>query len=650
MRIWHIVTGEYPPQPGGISDYTGRLVDALRARGEEVHVWSPPDRPARFGFSGLRAIGRGIDATRAADAEPVLILQYAPNAFGLRGANVLLCAWLWLRAWRRHDDIRVMFHEPFFYFGRQSIGRNLLALVHRVMAALLLSSSRIAYVSTDSWKKLLSPYAPARHPFVTLPIPATILPQANPEPVPARDERAIVIGHFGSYPDDVAEELEPVLDAILQAIPETTVRLIGRNSDRFRRRCCEVFPQHADRVSATGEVAAGDVASHLRACDVLVQPYPDGATTRRTSLMASLASGVATVTTLGRWSEAVWRRAGEAIALAPAGDAAAIVDWCRTLSRDASRRRALGAAGRAFYERHFTLERTVRALCGGKEGEPSVLVGVNAHPATGETERRQRTALAAVAVLDGVRRVNVQFASPDGATVDVDGFETLAALELDSNRITGRSGRQKPIVPEVFDVLAQRAIEEGCRYFAYVNADVAISEKALERVAGGGAEAYMLARTDVGGGRPSEILISGVDGFAIDAHWWVSNSWRFRPYLVGEPVWDCVYAAQLACHARASFVYLPDALTHERHETAWLSSPFAQYVQYLSALDAPYFSLWCRYHDLLTKELDQGRGLGRAAAIAEETFVWRPSALARAVQASRRVKGWVRYLASEPAS
>jgi hypothetical protein len=97
-------------------------------------------------------------------------------------------------------------------------------------------------------------------------------------------------------------------------------------------------------------------------------------------------------------------------------------------------------------------------------------------------------------------------------------------------------------------------------------------------------------------------------------------------------------------------VYLPDALTHERHETAWLSSPFAQYVQYLSALDAPYFSLWCRYHDLLTKELDQGRGLGRAAAIAEETFVWRPSALARAVQASRRVKGWVRYLASEPAS
>jgi hypothetical protein len=160
----------------------------------------------------------------------------------------------------------------------------------------------------------------------------------------------------------------------------------------------------------------------------------------------------------------------------------------------------------------------------------------------------------------------------------------------------------------------------------------------------------MLARTDVGGGRPSEILISGMDGFAVNAHWWLSNHHRFRPYLLGEPVWDCVYSAIAACHGRASFVYLHGGLTHERHDTAWLSSPFAQYIQYLSALDAPYFSLWCRHHDRLSQELAQGRAFDGAAAIAEETFVWRPSAFARAVQASRRVKGWVRYLASEPAA
>jgi hypothetical protein len=36
-----------------------------------------------------------------------------------------------------------------------------------------------------------------------------------------------------------------------------------------------------------------------------------------------------------------------------------------------------------------------------------------------------------------------------------------------------------------------------------------------------------------------------------------------------------------------------------------------------------------------------------AARIAQETFVWRPSAVARAMQASRCVKGWVRYVAGE---
>jgi glycosyltransferase involved in cell wall biosynthesis len=655
-RTWHIVTGEYPPQPGGISDYTGALVGALRARGEKVQVWSPPERPARFGISGLRAIGHGIDASRAAGDDPILLVQYAPNAFGMRGANVLLCAWLLLRAGRRKDDIRVMFHEPFFYFGRQSLGRNLLALVHRLMAALLLSASRIAYLSTSSWEKLLSRYAPARHPFVALPIPATVVPPVDPAGAAriraslAGDERTFVVGHFGSYPDDVAGELERVLSALLPAIPDARVFLIGRNSENFRERYVEAFPQHAGRIVASGELAANVVANHLGACDVVLQPYPDGATTRRTSLMASLACGVPTVTTLGMWSEPVWREADEAVALAPAGDAPAIVRWCRKLAHDASHRRTLGNAGRAFYERHFGMERTVKALCGGGSGDPSVLIGVHAYAATGEAERRQQTALGALAALEGVRRVNVQFSTADATAFELSGFETLRALESDSNKVTGRAGRRKPIASEVFDVLARRALEEGCAYFAYLNADTVLSQSALSRITAGGADAYMLARTDVGGGRPSEILISGMDGFAINAHWWLCNHRRFRPYLLGEPVWDCVYSAKLACHGRASFVYSHDALTHERHDTAWLSSPFARYIQYLSSLDAPYFSLWCRYHDLLSKEIEQGRALDRAAAIAEDTFLWRPSAFARAMQASRRVKGWVRYLASEPAA
>ena len=434
-RTWHIVTGEYPPQPGGIADYTGRLVAALRARGEEVQVWTPP-----FGLAGLRAIGRGVDSSRSSGATPILLVQYAPNAFGMRGANVPFCVWLLVRAWRRDDDIRVMFHEPFFYFGRQPLRRNLLALVHRVMAVLLLASSRIAYVSTSSWEGLLSRYAPARRAFVCLPIPATVHPPADQENEAeasyhneaeasyheGKKARTLVVGHFGSYPDDVALELERVLGAMLPAIPDATALLIGRNSERFGQRYAAVSPEHAGRVAATGEIAASEIARQLRACDFVVQPYPDGATTRRTSLMASLACGVPTVTTIGVWSEPVWRAAHEAIELAPAGDVASIVDRCRRLANDPARRAALGVAGRELYERNFAIERTVSTLCGADDTDPSVLLGVHACPATGETARRQRDALAAIAALEGVRRVNLQFASPE-APLDRSGWLRDAA-------------------------------------------------------------------------------------------------------------------------------------------------------------------------------------------------------------------------------
>ena len=96
--------------------------------------------------------------------------------------------------------------------------------------------------------------------------------------------------------------------------------------------------------------------------------------------MASLACGVPTVTTIGVWSEPVWRAARGAIELAPAGDVPAIVDRCRRLANDPARRAALGVAGREFYERHFTIERTVRVLCGADDTNPSVLLGVQAHP------------------------------------------------------------------------------------------------------------------------------------------------------------------------------------------------------------------------------------------------------------------------------
>jgi glycosyltransferase involved in cell wall biosynthesis len=113
-------------------------------------------------------------------------------------------------------------------------------------------------------------------------------------------------------------------------------------------------------VTATGPLPAAEVAECLRACDLVVQPYPDGASTRRGSLMAALANGVPVVTTVGALSEPVW--AGGAVAAVPAGDPERLADRALELLGRPERLRDLSAAGRRLYEEQFAIERTVATL------------------------------------------------------------------------------------------------------------------------------------------------------------------------------------------------------------------------------------------------------------------------------------------------
>src|ERR1700676_988489 len=53
----HIITGEYPPQLGGVSDYTQSVAVGLAGDGAEVHVWCPR-------FSGSPALSPGVTVHR----------------------------------------------------------------------------------------------------------------------------------------------------------------------------------------------------------------------------------------------------------------------------------------------------------------------------------------------------------------------------------------------------------------------------------------------------------------------------------------------------------------------------------------------------------------------------------------------------------
>ena len=382
----HILTGEYPPQPGGVSDYCEQVATGLAEQGVPVHVWSPgtpsgeaPDGPPGVhvhrvaGLFSLRGLGR---LARALDREPtprVLLLQYAPNALGSRGMNMAACLWLLIRS--RRDEVRVMFHEPYFYFGVRHLHRNVLAVVQRLMAVVLLGASRLVYLSSGTWERYLSHYMwLGGRQLMWLPIPATV-PRCDDDVAVRRcraelsggDSAVRVIGHFGTYGAHVRPLLESCFTELAGLDSRLRFACLGRNSSAFVASLDARVPGLRGRVVASGGVESRQVAARLRACDVVVQPFADGVTTRRTSLMASLVNGCPTVTTVGSLTEPIWVEE-DGVAVARVGDAAGLASRVLELLADDARRLALGRAGADLYDRRFALRHVVRQLTTASAG------------------------------------------------------------------------------------------------------------------------------------------------------------------------------------------------------------------------------------------------------------------------------------------
>src|SRR6202008_2471705 len=151
---------------------------------------------------------------------------------------------------------------------------------------------------TDSWRPYLAPLAPVdQRPFVTLPIPSAIPRCDHPSEVAARGAALLgspashIVGHFGTYGSQIAPMLMASLTTLLSEERKTVAVCVGKGSEDFVRGLLASRPDLAGRVNCLGRAAAPDVAVVLSACDLLLQPYPDGVTTRRTSVMAGLING-----------------------------------------------------------------------------------------------------------------------------------------------------------------------------------------------------------------------------------------------------------------------------------------------------------------------------------------------------------------------
>lgn len=374
---WIFLTGEYPPDRGGVSAYTKTLEDQFVEEGHAVWVWSrsstgdsseSPDlrlvrRPGNYRALGLLRLLRWLKRV----PEPkIILLQYVPQAFGFKGLNLLFAMWV---ALLQRQTVWVMFHEVKVFAGPSDRWQlRMLDKGTTAMLALVCRRTARAFVSIPKWAPVVRSYVKPQTPVTWLPVPTNIATTTQAEVVHrlrrelSGSSEETLLGHFGTYSEPVRSMLVELLVEILKSPLSCRIVLLGANGDDLKNELSRTFAASSlDRISAPGFQDAQTLACWVQACDVMVQPYPDGISTRRGSAMASLALGRPMVTNVGHLSEPFWADCG-AIDVANSPTPSDMIVRLQTVMGDSRYRAQLGRAALDLYRSEFSVERTVTEL------------------------------------------------------------------------------------------------------------------------------------------------------------------------------------------------------------------------------------------------------------------------------------------------
>jgi hypothetical protein len=225
------------------------------------------------------------------------------------------------------------------------------------MTMILSRSANRIWISIPAWERLLRPYVPDRISMEWLPVPSGIPVVKDAGAVDAlrgclAPGGELLIGHLGTYGIGIQNLVREAMARILREVPNVRAILLGKHSNSFARDFAADFPELASRINGTGVLPAADLSLHLSACDLMIQPYPDGVSTRRTSVMAGMCHGRAVVTTVGRLSEPLWQQT-RLLALAPSNRPNELATIAIYLLASQTKREHLAAAGANLYRDRF---------------------------------------------------------------------------------------------------------------------------------------------------------------------------------------------------------------------------------------------------------------------------------------------------------
>ena len=361
MRLG-LVTGEFPPMPGGIGDYTAELARSLAARGSEVHVIAPTSA------AGAPAAGWTVHpVVRTWSLGALLRIRRLARRLGLQALLVEYQA----GAYRPSAPIHFLptvAGVPTFTTFHDLLAPHLFPLAGRLRRdaiTFLARSSTGVIVADPADEDELHRRGIAD--VARIPIGSNIrcAPPADFDRDALRARYGVapadaLVGHFGFlHPSKGADDLVLAIAELVRRGVAATLVFVGDavgNGDATTVACSDGIDRLireqglAGRVLRSGPLSPADVSAHLLACDVLVLPYRDGVSFRHGTLMAAFAHGCPVVTTLPPVPAAEWCDGGS-LRLVPVGDVSAIASAVQVLLADPGLRARTGRSPAAFAER-----------------------------------------------------------------------------------------------------------------------------------------------------------------------------------------------------------------------------------------------------------------------------------------------------------
>jgi glycosyltransferase involved in cell wall biosynthesis len=355
-----IICPDYPPRPGGVSDYTALLAKELAFYADVQLITSAgthkPPAPVRVqhvnDWQDEAAIFSVLDAL---PPETSLLWQYVPHMYGHGGVAPVIPRLLARLRTARHPCQVVSAHEiaaPWSVLPN----RFLYAWSHRRQWRKIVTAADAVVTSTEAWRNEWQAKMPAhKSKFSYAASPSTIPLAPVMSPVKLRqewrrsrgwDDDTLVLGWFGTA--SAAKQLDWVFAAQkhAQSLGRPVALILIGNAGEIAR------AQNSPWVQSTGYVEALAVSQILFSIDLLLLPFIDGVSERRTSFMAGLAHGTPVATTIGP-NTGPTLRAANICALTISNDPADFLEHATELLAAPEIRRAMGERGRTHYQTHY---------------------------------------------------------------------------------------------------------------------------------------------------------------------------------------------------------------------------------------------------------------------------------------------------------